>query len=171
MQSVVPVLVSLSPLLCIAYSHVKKGTDFKALSDSHNKWTKNYDEIRDGLMKPLFLVLPELDTKYLNWFKKRQETHNVFTQFLKDIDAVIEEKRQMVREKKSDNVDVAEKDLLTLMIESEARGEGKGLSNEELTVKKTCTHTFNCSSINVVCYTRVTCCFSSLLDMMQLLIL
>jgi cytochrome P450 len=111
--------------------------DFNSLSDPHNKWVRYYDEIRVGLMKPLFLILPRLDTKYLGWFKKRQETHKMLSEFINTIDDIINEKRELVREKKNDDQNDAEKDLLTLMLESETAEEGKGLSNEELRVSNT----------------------------------
>lgn len=85
-------------------------------------------------MKPFFLILPMLDSTYLSWFKERQKVHKMLDEFIENIDGIIEEKRQLVKEKKTDNFQEEEKDLLTLMIESDMKGEGKGLTNEELRV-------------------------------------
>lgn len=95
---------------------------------------KYYDAIKDGLINPIFILFPKLDTKYLGWFKERREVHAMLTEFIDNIDGIIDEKRRLVKEKKNNETDDGEKDLLTLMIESEAKGEGEGLSNEELQV-------------------------------------
>jgi cytochrome P450 len=83
----------------------------------------------------MFILFPQLDTKYLSWFKRRQEVHDMLTEFIGNINDIINQKRQLVKENKNNKSDDAEKDLVTLMIESEGKGEGEGLSNEELQVQ------------------------------------
>lgn len=108
--------------------------DFKSLGDKDNKWVSDYHTIKGGLSSPLYFLLPMLDTKYLGLCKRRQRIHAVLTELLDNINDIIEEKRKLVKEKKNNDIVDHEKDLLTLMIESEAMGAGQGLSNEELKV-------------------------------------
>lgn len=58
----------------------------------------------------------------------------MLTEFQINLNTIIDEKRKIVKEKRNSGIDEKEKDLLTLMIESEARGDGEGLTNEELQV-------------------------------------
>lgn len=109
--------------------------DFKSLGDKDNKWVDDYHTIKGGLSSPLYFMFPKLDTTYLKFMKGRQRIHHVLTGLLDNINEIIEEKRKLVREKKNNNVVDHEKDLLTLMIESEAMGAGQGLTNEELKVQ------------------------------------
>lgn len=68
-------------------------------------------------------------------FPKRQAIHRQLDKFLATIDHIIELKRQKIQDGDltNDVLDESERDLLTLMIESESRGEG-GMSDEELKV-------------------------------------
>lgn len=64
---------------------------------------------------------------------RRKELHGKLDEFKALINRVIEQKKKSIAEgdKKNDALAENEKDLLTLMIESEQRGEG-ALTNEEL---------------------------------------
>lgn len=66
-------------------------------------------------------------------FPKRQHVHKKMDEFLTMLDDVIQAKRKALSEGRvtNDALDENERDLLTLMIESENRGEGK-LTDEEL---------------------------------------
>jgi cytochrome P450 len=66
-------------------------------------------------------------------FPKRLAIHRQLDKFLATIDHIIELKRQKIRDGdlSNDVLEESERDLLTLMIESESRGEG-GMSDEEL---------------------------------------
>lgn len=90
----------------------------------------------------------------------------MLSEFLQNIDNIINEKRRLVKENKNVKKD-EEKDLLTLMIESEINGEGGegGLSNEELQVRVFYfIHIYHLLNT----HNRVIYVFSSLLDMIQL---
>ncbi|CAO3676105.1 unnamed protein product [Rhizopus stolonifer] len=106
------------------------GFDLHAIDDKKSEWVTYYESIMKGMAHPFFIVFPIFDTKYVHWFSKRKQLHDYMSKFLGKIDAMIEEKRQLVLENvgKESN---EEKDLLTLMIESEMK-EGEGLTNEEL---------------------------------------
>lgn len=108
--------------------------DFNALGDKNNKWVNYYNSVKEGMSNPFYIFFPAFDTKYVHLFKERKEVHDNLTKFLENIDHIIDEKRKIVKEninKPSDE----EKDLLTLMLESELNEDGEKLSNEELRVK------------------------------------
>ncbi|CAO3614072.1 unnamed protein product [Mucor hiemalis] len=105
--------------------------DFNALGDKNNKWVHYYDSVKEGMSHPFFIFFPAFDTKYLGLFKKRQEVHDNLTKFLENIDHIIDEKRKIVHQKKNTTSD-ENKDLLTLMIESELNDSSEKMSNEEL---------------------------------------
>lgn len=80
---------------------------------------------------PLFFIFPILDKDLLWMFPKRIQAHKEMDRFLKMLDGIILNKREALEKEKLENKEENEKDLLTLMIESENRGEGN-LSNSEL---------------------------------------
>lgn len=106
-----------------------------------------YDTVKNGFSDPVFLFIPAFDTTLLHLFKKRQEIHDNLTKFLKNLDGIIDEKRKLVQNKVINETKDEERDLLTLMIESEMNeDEGNKMSNEELSVSykeyiNTCTST------------------------------
>ncbi|KAG2199879.1 hypothetical protein INT46_009819 [Mucor plumbeus] len=105
--------------------------DFNALGDKNNKWVHYYDSIKIGMANPFFMIFPSFDTKWVHWFKKRQEVHDNMTKFKENLDNIITEKRALVNKNLS-NGQESEKDLLTLMIESEMSLGGETMSDEEL---------------------------------------
>ncbi|KAI8988312.1 cytochrome P450 [Mycotypha africana] len=105
--------------------------DFNALGDKHNKWVDYYDSVKGGMSNPFFIFFYQFDTKYVHLFKKRKELHEKLDKFLSNLDDIINQKRELVRHNISKTTD-SERDLLTLMIESEMNEEGDKMSNEEL---------------------------------------
>ena len=89
-----------------------------------------YNELVEGSISPLFVFLPFLEKKYLHWFPKRKRIHDEVTIFLDMMQHIIDEKRRAIAEGKSSSG--KEKDLLTMMMESDE--DGKGLTDEELKV-------------------------------------
>lgn len=132
-----------------------KDFDFNALGDKNSKWVTYYDAIKEGLVQPGFIIFPGFDTKYVGWFKKRKQLHGMLTEFIDNIDDIIEQKRKIVKENKNNKAEDGEKDLVTLMIESAEQGEG--LSNEELHVVYKNTHLIH--TIKLFIY-RAICAFS-----------
>ncbi|KAI8094932.1 cytochrome P-450 cyp509A1 [Gilbertella persicaria] len=102
------------------------GFDFNATVDPKSKWVEIYDSINDGLQDPLFFMFPSFDHQWLWLFPKRKAIHDKLDIFLKMMDNVITTKRKDIRQGKvtNDNLEEHEKDILTLMIEAEERGEG-----------------------------------------------
>jgi cytochrome P450 len=95
--------------------------------------------VKAGMSHPLFIFFPAFDTKYLNWFPKRKAVHDNLTIFLENLDSIIDQKKELVRGKRCKLKDEfetndGEKDLLTLLIESEMNDGGAHMSNEELRV-------------------------------------
>lgn len=90
------------------------------------------------MVKPFFILFPTFDTTLRTWFPSRRQAHKDLDDFLAMMEKIIENKRCVIREQKENNsLEDNEKDLLTLMIESEMNdGDGQVLSNEELKVVK-----------------------------------
>ncbi|CAO3609845.1 unnamed protein product [Cunninghamella echinulata] len=105
--------------------------DFNAVVDEKSEWKLVYDEVNSSLTNPLYIFFPILETKLLWLFPKRQKSHQTLVKWQNMLTSMIEKKRQSIKENIDNGVEEAEKDLLTLMIESEFRGEGV-LTNEEL---------------------------------------
>ncbi|ORY94215.1 cytochrome P450 [Syncephalastrum racemosum] len=109
------------------------GFNFNALRDKDNKWVTGYNSIKDGMIKPLFIMFPIFDTKLRWMFPERCKAHAHLTEFLAMLDQIIENKRNVIAEKKLASIDDNENDLLSLMIESGLEeGDAASLSNEEL---------------------------------------
>lgn len=80
--------------------------------------------------------MPIFDTKFVHLIPDRQKAHDNLTDFLNMLDTIINDKREQIAAKKAAEIEDHEKDLLTLMIESEMNPESDGavMSNEELKV-------------------------------------
>ncbi|KAI8879152.1 cytochrome P450 [Backusella circina FSU 941] len=86
-----------------------------------------------GIIDPFFFMFPMLESHFLWLFPKRRRLHRELDQFLDMMRNIIEAKRQKIENDltQNDTWSENEKDLLTLMLESEYKGEGK-MTNEEL---------------------------------------
>ncbi|ORY96311.1 cytochrome P450 [Syncephalastrum racemosum] len=107
------------------------GFDFKALEDKDNEWVQTYDRISTAMKDFKYLLFPFFDRNFLWLNRSRRAIHEDLTRFLTLIDGVIENKRRVLEEQEANDTKESERDLLTLMIESEKAGEG-ALTNEEL---------------------------------------
>ncbi|KAI8879153.1 cytochrome P450 [Backusella circina FSU 941] len=107
--------------------------DFNAIKDRDNDWVRIYNNIKNGIADPLFFMFPILEANFLFMFPKRKQLHKDLEQFLGMMRSIIEDKRRKIEsgENQNENLEENEKDLLTLMLESEMKGEGK-MTNEEL---------------------------------------
>ncbi|KAL9547449.1 hypothetical protein MBANPS3_006166 [Mucor bainieri] len=107
--------------------------DFKAVKEKNNAWVTIYNKINEGMQNALFFIFPILDEKFQWLSPKRQQVHRDLTQFIGMIDEVIQTRRDEIGrgDWKNNHLEENEKDILSLMIESENRGEGI-MSNEEL---------------------------------------
>ncbi|CAO3645085.1 unnamed protein product [Cunninghamella blakesleeana] len=107
------------------------GFDFNSLADEHSPWKETFHTLDKAQSNPLFFMFPILENKLLFLFPKRQEEFKKLDEWKAMLSSVIENKRQLIQNKIDLGIEETEKDLLTLMIESEFRGEGI-LTNEEL---------------------------------------
>ncbi|CAO3639437.1 unnamed protein product [Mucor hiemalis] len=97
--------------------------DFHAISDRNNKWVHNYNSIQKGMRDPVFFLFPFLDTKLLWLFPKRRALHKQMDEFLGMLDDVIKNKRETLKKGiQNKALDENERDLLSLMIETEEDG-------------------------------------------------
>ncbi|KAI8380763.1 cytochrome P450 [Blakeslea trispora] len=109
------------------------GFDFNATVDPSSKWVVRYEAINEALQDPLFFLFPILEQKFLWMFPKRKAIHDQLDLFLNMMDDIIINKRKEIEAGMTENKDLneSEKDILTLMIEAEQRGEGV-MTNEIL---------------------------------------
>ncbi|KAI8070963.1 cytochrome P-450 cyp509A1 [Gongronella butleri] len=104
--------------------------DFEATRDPDATWKSVYDRAMAAQRHPLFVMFPFLDKpRYLRHMPKRMEAHRVLDQFLGKLKEIIEQKRLALDDARF--TEEAEKDLLTLMLESQRRGEGQ-LTEDEI---------------------------------------
>ncbi|KAI9307143.1 cytochrome P-450 cyp509A1 [Cunninghamella echinulata] len=107
------------------------GFDFNSIKDENSEWQIVYRNVLENLRNVFFLLFPKLEQNYLWLFPKRQREFKELHKWRGLLFQVIESKRKELKENKNQDLDESEKDLLTLMLESELSGEGI-LSNEEL---------------------------------------
>ncbi|ORX55715.1 cytochrome P-450 cyp509A1 [Hesseltinella vesiculosa] len=105
--------------------------EFNAVKDENSKWKLLYDATVKSIRTPLHVMLPVLDQKYRWLFPGRNAEYEVMRSFRNMLEQVIDHKRKLLDENKEHSVDENDRDLLTLMIEGEMRGEGS-LTKEEL---------------------------------------
>ncbi|CAO3644051.1 unnamed protein product [Mucor hiemalis] len=108
--------------------------NFNSLSNmENNEWVDIYNDVSIGIRDRKFFLFPSLEKYFLWLFADRQRLHKRLDKFLDKLDEVIKNKRKLLNQGNvhNSNLQENEKDLLTLMIESEFRGEG-ALSNEEI---------------------------------------
>jgi cholesterol 24(S)-hydroxylase len=111
--------------------------DFNALEDRNSVWVHTYNTIYTALMDPTYFFFPILESHFMWLLPKRRHAHKELEKFRGMIIGVIEEKRRKIESGQNQNINLEEneKDLITLMLESEMKGEGK-MTNDELEVKK-----------------------------------
>ncbi|KAI8063411.1 cytochrome P-450 cyp509A1 [Gilbertella persicaria] len=110
------------------------GFDFKALAQKDNVWVRKYKTIVEASQQLWYAIFPVFDDRTSIWFwPGRRAVHQDMDEFLSMIDCVIQHKRDQIKRGEFQNAHLQEneKDLLTLMIESEHRGEG-AMTDEEL---------------------------------------
>lgn len=109
------------------------GYDFEALDTPGNDKVDNYNEIMEGILKPIYFFFPILEKRFLWALPKRQQLHRKMDEMNKLFYDVIENKRKTLANLK-DSVEDTEKDLLTLMLEAgeETEDSQYRLSDSEL---------------------------------------
>ncbi|ORX55716.1 cytochrome P-450 cyp509A1 [Hesseltinella vesiculosa] len=100
------------------------GFDFGATEDPFSRWKVIYDKVMNDMRSPVFGLLPILERKFLWLFPGRQKAHKTLDEFMAMFEEIIDHKRKTLCENKDQGIAESEKDLLTLMLESELRGEG-----------------------------------------------
>ncbi|KAL0082486.1 hypothetical protein J3Q64DRAFT_1850277 [Phycomyces blakesleeanus] len=106
--------------------------DFESLTKPNNEWTSIYYEINASLFVPIFNILPVLEKSFLWMFPKRKRVHDKMTK-LKDMmrQVIIQKQARLKENKPNPNLKDTEKDLLTLLLESENEGH-EPMSEDEL---------------------------------------
>ncbi|ORX55728.1 cytochrome P-450 cyp509A1 [Hesseltinella vesiculosa] len=107
------------------------GFEFDAMANENNYWTQVYNKLINDSRRPLYLMFPILD-RHLSWLiPSRRAAFQNADKFLGMLKQIIEHKRKTLKSIDMDAMDECDKDLLTLMIESQLRGEGQ-LTDTEL---------------------------------------
>lgn len=113
-----------------------KGFEFNAIKNKDSPWVHTYNICNEGLRDPFFFLFPSFDQPpLLSLFPKRKEAHQEMDRFINMLQNVIENKRLELKygNYQNEGLEENEKDLLSLMIEGENRGEG-AMTDEELIV-------------------------------------
>ncbi|KAI9307943.1 cytochrome P450 [Cunninghamella echinulata] len=108
------------------------GVDFEALTNPDSIWTSTYENVRVGLRNPLPFLFPFVDNHFRFLIPGRTKMVKAVQKLNTLILEMANERRQLVKESMQDNsIPESEKDLLTLMLEAEERGEIK-TDNDQL---------------------------------------
>ncbi|GAA5801590.1 hypothetical protein HPULCUR_007038 [Helicostylum pulchrum] len=109
------------------------GFDFEAVNKENSKWTKLYNEVVEGFRDFKYFMFPTLDQELLWLFPKRKLLHQKLDTLMDMLDEVVQKKRELLKQGQVRNNDLEEneRDLLTLMLESEEQEEGS-ISDKEL---------------------------------------
>ncbi|CAO3646117.1 unnamed protein product [Cunninghamella blakesleeana] len=107
------------------------GFNFNSVKDKNSPWRTVYDTIMTGHRNPFHTMFPVVEKYFLWMLPKRQRIHQQTLEFVDMLQTVIDNKRALLKDKNIDEIPESEKDLLTLMLEGELRGEGV-LTDREL---------------------------------------
>ncbi|KAG2221566.1 hypothetical protein INT45_002580 [Circinella minor] len=114
------------------------GFKFHALENNgdDNEWVTRYNTIVKAAGNPLYFIFPSIERQFKSWIPGRRKAHEELAKFFGMIHAMADERRQVIlnsantivddKQKKHDG----EKDVLTLMIEAEHKGQDR-LTDEE----------------------------------------
>ncbi|KAI9264946.1 cytochrome P450 [Phascolomyces articulosus] len=108
--------------------------DFNAIDDPTSVWVVRYNTIMKAFSNPLFVVFPSLETRWISLFPKQKQAHVELTAFLNNIQEIIKKKRETLANEELSGATTKkqnDRDLLTLMLEASAEGNGT-LTDEEL---------------------------------------
>ncbi|KAI8070958.1 cytochrome P-450 cyp509A1 [Gongronella butleri] len=109
------------------------GFDFKfnATQDEHSEWKTVYDQVVADTRDLKFVFFPFLEQKLRFLFPARQAAFKRLDKFVNMLQHIIETKRKTLKDHQNNGIEEGEKDLLTLMLEGELRGEG-ALTSDDL---------------------------------------
>ncbi|CAO3594952.1 unnamed protein product [Absidia cylindrospora] len=127
----VPILDFFQRLTLDALGIAGFGFDFHSVDDPESVWTKTYENVRLGLRSPFTFLFPSMDWLLKYIIPGRKEMDESVDKLNALLMNMAQERRLQVRASIDDNVPESEKDLLTLMLEAEIRGEGTA-SDEQL---------------------------------------
>ncbi|ORX55730.1 cytochrome P-450 cyp509A1 [Hesseltinella vesiculosa] len=105
--------------------------EFKSVEEKNSYWKEVYDHVMNAHKQPLYALFNILDKKFSSLIPSRKASFDLADEFLGMLKGVIEKKRASLKVNQNQGIDEKERDLLSLMIESEMRGDGQ-LSDEEI---------------------------------------
>ncbi|KAI8391099.1 cytochrome P450 [Radiomyces spectabilis] len=111
------------------------GFDFLSLEEENSIWRETYENVIASVRDPITNVFPQIDSIRAWFFPSRRARLEGTAKLNNLLLNMAQERRRFLTEQKAtgqeDTKSDSEKDLLTLMLEAEIRGEGN-LSDEEL---------------------------------------
>ncbi|CEJ05050.1 hypothetical protein RMCBS344292_18998 [Rhizopus microsporus] len=110
--------------------HTAFGFDFKALKGDPDNWTRTYHIINDALFNPTANMLTSLNPILSIISPERRRILEAIKKLNGMLEAMIKQKRQEVQSNAQAHAPENEKDLLTLMLEAQQRGEGLATDEE-----------------------------------------
>ncbi|KAI9493687.1 cytochrome P-450 cyp509A1 [Zychaea mexicana] len=105
--------------------------DFHAISKPNNEWVDRYGNIMKAMMEIRYVIFPILERFFLPLLPKRRQIHKELDVFLDMLQSIIDKKRQDLSGVDLSGMNHSEKDLLTLMLEASAEGNGR-MTDEEI---------------------------------------
>ncbi|CAO3680910.1 unnamed protein product [Rhizopus stolonifer] len=99
------------------------GFEFKAMTGDPENWTSTYKLVNKGLFDPLLNVMGSFSF-LLAFFSEKRRQLDAVTKLNNKLTQLAEKKRKEVQEDFQSGKPEHEKDLVTLMLEAEQRGEG-----------------------------------------------
>ncbi|KAI9249257.1 cytochrome P450 [Phascolomyces articulosus] len=105
--------------------------DFFALKDENSVWVTTYNQVLESFLEVIPTFVPAVDYVYRFFSRQRRERYNATFKLISLLDDLADKKRVELQQKPDlDNKAQNEKDLLTLMLEAEIRGEGSWTKEE-----------------------------------------
>ncbi|CAO3680930.1 unnamed protein product [Rhizopus stolonifer] len=104
--------------------------NFNALQGDPEGWTKTYNLVIETLLDPLFNVFPALDSVMRHIYPKRIKGIEAVIKLNAKFDELARKKRIEIQKGVYANVPDSQKDVLTLMLESEQKGESMKTDEE-----------------------------------------
>ncbi|KAG1442292.1 hypothetical protein G6F56_011125 [Rhizopus delemar] len=99
------------------------GYDFRSLQGDPEEWGLNFELVNDGLLSATATVFSALDPLFVRFLPSRIRCQNALDKLNNKFDELAKEKRALLYSGVASDTPEHEKNLLTLMLEAEQRGE------------------------------------------------
>ncbi|CAO3697771.1 unnamed protein product [Rhizopus stolonifer] len=97
--------------------------DFQSLNGDPEDWLGTFESVSNGLFSPAATIFSALDPLFLLISPTRKKCQKSLEYINNKFDEIAQKKRELIRKGVTSNTPESEKNLLTLMLEAEQRGE------------------------------------------------